>query len=352
MISSFAINNRPIGPTHPCYIIAEMSANHGQNFDRAIRLIEAAKKAGADAVKLQTYTPDTLTIRCESGPFRIGGGTLWDGQTLHDLYQKAFMPWEWQPRLMEAARQIGIELFSTPFDPTAVDFLESMGVSVQKIASFELVDLPLIEKVARTGKPLIMSTGMASIREIDEAMTTARNAGAVQIALLKCTSAYPAPAVEMNLLTIPHLRDLYRTPVGLSDHTPGSTVAIAATVLGASIIEKHFTLSRSVPGPDSAFSMEPPELKAMVTDIRTAEQALGIPCYGPSGAEERKSLAFRRSLFVVKPIKAGEVFSHENIRSIRPSHGLPPRHLAHVIGKTALKDLDTGTPLAWHLISS
>ena len=341
--------SRRIGWGEPVYIVAELSANHNQDFEQAVALIHAAKEAGADAVKLQTYTPDTLTIPSDKEYFRIGGGTLWDGRTLYDLYGEAYMPWEWQPKLKEIADDIGIDLFSTAFDLTAVDFLEEMGVPVHKVASFEIVDIPLIEKMARTGKPLIISTGMATLGEIEEAVQAARRAGATQIALLKCTSAYPAPPEEMNLRTIPHLSEAFGVPVGLSDHTLGIAVPVAAVALGACIVEKHFTLSRDIPGPDSAFSLEPQEFKAMVEAIRTAEKALGEVHYGVS-EREAQSRIFRRSLFVVRDMRAGEVFTDENVRSIRPGYGLPPKYLPEILGRRAVKDIEKGTPLNWRLI--
>ncbi|RLE08392.1 pseudaminic acid synthase, partial [Candidatus Aerophobetes bacterium] len=310
------VNRRRIGTGYPTYIVAELSANHCQSFGRAVELINKAKEVGADAVKLQTYTPDTVTINVDADLFRHGEGTLWAGRTLYDLYSEACMPWEWQPKLKKIADEIGIDLFSTAYDPTAVDFLEEMGVPVHKVASFEIVDIPLIERMARTGKPLIISTGMATLSEIEEAVQTAQRAGATQIALLKCTSAYPAPPEEMNLRTIPHLAEAFGVPVGLSDHTLGIAVPVAAVALGACIVEKHFTLSRDVPGPDSAFSLEPHEFKAMVEAIRTAEKALGEVRYEVE-EQEAKSRVFRRSLFVVKDMKAGEVFTEENVRSIR-----------------------------------
>ena len=343
------INGRRIGPGYSTYLIAEMSANHNQDFDQAVRIIQAAKEAGADAVKIQTYTPDTLTIKSDRKYFQVSGGTLWDGRTLYDLYEEAYTPWEWQPRLQAVARDLGLDFFSTAFDASAVDFLEEMGVPVHKIASFEIVDLPLIEKMARTGKPLIISTGMASLAEIDEAVSTARKAGASQVALLKCTSAYPAPPEEMHLRTIPHLAQAFQAPVGLSDHTLGIAVPIAAVALGACIIEKHFTLSRDLAGPDSAFSLEPLEFKAMVASVRTAEKALGQVHYGANTHEEM-SLVFRRSLFVVKDMKAGEVLTSENIRSIRPGFGLHSRHLQSILGRKAAQDVAAGTPLSWDLL--
>jgi len=342
------INGRRIGPDCPVYIIAEMSANHGQNFDQAVDLVKAAKACGADAVKLQTYTPDTLTIDCDSECFRIQG-TLWDGRNLYDLYKEAFTPWEWQPKLKRVADEVGLDLFSTPFDDSAVDFLERMNVPAYKVASFENGDLPLLRKVAATGKPMIVSTGMATLAEIDELVQTIRAAGGEQLALLKCTSAYPAPPEEMNLRTIPHLARAFDVPVGLSDHTLGSAVAVAAVSLGACIIEKHFTLSRESTGPDSAFSLEPDEFKAMVDGLRMAERALGKVHYGLSPAEE-KSRVFRRSLFIVEDVKAGEVFTSRNIRSIRPADGLHPRCLDNVLGCRAAHDIKRGTPLVWEMV--
>ena len=349
MAESITIGKRGIGAGHPVYAIAELSANHNQDFDRAIRIVEAAKNAGADAVKLQTYTPDTITMRSEKEQFHIGGGTLWDGRNLYELYGEAYTPWEWQPRLKKAANDLGLDLFSSPFDPTAVDFLEGMNVPAYKLASLELVDLPLIEKMARTGKPLIMSTGMATIEEIEEALRTARQAGAAQIALLKCTSAYPALPEEMNLRTIPELSRRFKVPVGLSDHTMGIAAPVAAVALGACIIEKHLTLSRSDPGPDSAFSLEPHEFKAMVEAVRVAEKALGEIHFGVS-PKEANSRTFRRSLFVVRDVKRGELFTAENVRSIRPGHGLHTRHLPEVLGLHAARDIDRGTPLSWELV--
>jgi len=350
MSSFLKIGERLVGAGHPVYIVGELSANHHQQFDEALKLIKAAKEAGADAVKLQTCTPDTLTIRCEKAEFRIGGGTPWDGKTLYDLYSEAYMPWEWQPKLKKLADDLGIDLFSTPYDRTAVDFLEKMGVPAYKVASFEIVDIPLIEYIASKGKPMIISTGMATLAEIDEAVQAARKAGASQIALLKCTSAYPALPEQMNLRTIPDLAKKFRVPVGLSDHTMGIAVPVAAVALGACIVEKHFTLSRGVPSPDSGFSLEPQEFKAMVEAIRTAEKAAGKVTYEVS-EQEAKSRVFRRSLFVVEDMKQGEAFTEENVRSIRPGHGLHPRHLKEVLGRRAARDIPRGTPLTWELIS-
>lgn len=348
MIPSVEIGNRRIGQNYPVYIIAEMSANHNQNYDQAVRIIHAAKKAGADAVKLQTYKPDTLSIKSDSPEFQIKSGTLWDKSTLYELYSEAYMPWDWQPKLKKITNALGLDLFSTAFDPTAVDFLEKMDVPVHKVASFEIVDIPLIEKMARTGKPLIISTGMATLGEIEEAVKAARNAGATEIALLKCTSAYPALPEEMNLRTIPHLAKAVGVPVGLSDHTLGIAVPVASVAMGACIVEKHFTLSRSNPGPDSAFSLEPHEFQAMVDAIRETEKALGEVHYKIT-KQEVASRVFRRSLFIVKDIKAGEIFTGENVRSIRPGYGLEPKYLNDVLGKKAKKDLKKGTPLSWEM---
>jgi pseudaminic acid synthase len=350
MTDHFQIGSRKIGPDAPVYVIAEVSANHNQDFDRAMQTIYAARNAGADAVKLQTYTPDTITLASDRNEFRINAGTLWDGRTLHDLYREAFMPWEWQPRLKKMAEDLGMDLFSTAFDPTAVDFLEQMNVPVHKIASFELVDIPLIQKMARTHKPLIISTGMATAEEIDEAVQSACTAGATEIALLKCTSAYPAPPEDMNLRTIPEMMRRFAVPVGLSDHTMGVAVPVAAVALGACIIEKHLTLSRSDPGPDSAFSLEPEEFKNMVDAVRTAEKALGAVSFGAAGKQE-SSKSFRRSLFAVEDIQRGAEFTVRNIRSIRPGHGLHPRHLPEMLGKRASRDIKKGSPLNWDLVA-
>jgi len=348
MPAHIRIGRRDIGVRHPVYVIAEISANHHQDFEQAVNIVRAAKDAGADAVKLQTYTPDTMTIASERPEFRING-TIWNGRNLYELYGEAYTPWEWQPRLKQVANDLGLDLFSTPFDPTAVDFLEEMGVPAHKLASFELVDIPLIEKMARTGKPLIMSTGMATVEEIDEAVRRARQGGAAEIALLKCTSAYPARAEEMNLRTIPELARRFDVPAGLSDHSMDEAVPVAAVALGACIIEKHLTLSRSEIGPDSMFSLEPSEFKAMVDAVRVAERSLGTIHFGVEGKEVASRL-FRRSLFVVKDLKCGEVFTLENVRSIRPGHGLHTRHLAEVLGQCASHDIERGTPLSWDLV--
>lgn len=342
------INGHRVGPGFPTYIVAEMSANHNQDFNQAVRILKAAKDAGADAVKLQTFTPDSLAIDCGSEHSRVNG-TIWNGRTLYDLYSETAMPWEWQPKLKVIADELDLDLFSTAFDPSAVDFLEDMGVPVHKIASFEIVDIPLIEKMARTGKPLIISTGMATLGEIEDAVQAACNAGAAQIALLKCTSAYPALPEEMNLRTIPHLAEAFHIAVGLSDHSLGIAVPVAAVALGACIAEKHFTLSRNIPGPDSAFSLEPKEFKEMADAIRVAEKALGEVHYAVT-EHEASSRVFRRSLFVVKDMKESGVFTEENLRSIRPGYGLHPRHIKDLLGRRASKAIAQGTPLSWDLV--
>src|SRR5882757_8093217 len=350
MTTEITIGNRCIGPGRPTYVIAELSANHNQSFDQAVRILHAAKDAGVDAVKLQTYTADTITLRSDKEYFRITGGTLWDGRILHDLYQEAFTPWDWQPKLKKIAEDLGMHLFSSAFDGSAVDFLEQMDVPAHKVASCELVDIGLIEKMASTGKPLIMSTGMASAEEISEAVQAARGAGATQIALLQCTSAYPTPPEEANLVTIPELARRFDCPVGLSDHTMGVAVPIAAVALGACILEKHLCLRRADGGPDGAFSLEPEEFKAMVDAVRIAERALGSVQFAPS-ASEVNSRRFRRSLFVVEDVKRDELFTARNIRSIRPADGLHPRHLQEILGKRAAHDVERGTPLSWTLVS-
>lgn len=343
-----SIANRRIGRGYPVYVIAEMSANHNQDFERAVKIAEAAKAAGADALKLQTYTADTMTLDCDKECFRIKG-TIWNGNNLYQLYQQALTPWDWHPKLKRVCDDLGLTLFSTPFDPTSVDFLEDMDVPAYKIASFELVDIPLLKKVARTGKPIIMSTGMATPEEIDEALAAIKGEGNNQVVLLKCTSAYPAPLEEMNLNTIPALVEAYGLPVGLSDHTLGSVAAVAAVALGGCVLEKHLTLSRNDPGPDSAFSTEPLEFKAMVGDIRAVEKALGTATYEIT-AKQKENRVFRRSLFVVKDIKAGEIFSMNNIRSIRPGGGLHTRYLEQVLGKKAVTEIRRGVPLSWDLV--
>jgi pseudaminic acid synthase len=350
MSNSITIGDYKIGYDQPTFIIAEMSANHNQSFDVAVKTIKAVKETGADAIKLQTYTPDTITIDCDNEYFQIKQGTIWDGQTLYDLYQKAYTPWEWQPKLKEIAEDIGLICFSSPFDETSVDFLESMGVPAYKIASSEVVDIPLIQRIAATGKPIIISVGMASLAEIDEAISTIRKTSNSEIALLKCTCAYPALPEEMNLKTIPDLAEKYAVPVGISDHTLGVTVPVVAVALGARIVEKHFTLSRDVFGPDSEFSLEPEEFEEMVKAIRIAEKALGEISYRPARREEISKL-YRKSLFITKDIKKGELLTKENIKSIRPGYGLHPRFLREVLGRCAVKNINRGTPLSWDLLT-
>ena len=343
------IGNFEIGNDNKVFVIAELSANHNKDFEIAKKTIYAVKESGADAIKLQTYTPDTITIDCDNEYFQIKQGTIWDGTTLYKLYQKAYTPWEWQPELKQIAEEIGLVCFSSPFDKTAVDFLEKMNVPAYKIASFEIVDLPLIEYVASKKKPVIISTGIATEEEINDAVEICRKTGNNQIALLKCTSEYPAPIEDVNLNTIPYLKEKFQTIVGLSDHTLGTVVPAAAVAIGAQIIEKHFILDRKIGGPDSSFSLEPNEFKKMVDEIQNVEKALGKAGF-ELNEKIKNSRKFARSLFVVKDIKAGQVFTEENVRSIRPSNGLSPKHLKDIIGKKAKKDLEKGTPLNWNII--
>ncbi|MGK9476880.1 pseudaminic acid synthase [Melioribacter sp. OK-6-Me] len=331
------------------FIIAELSANHNQNFQTAIDSIKAIKECGADAVKLQTYTPDTITIDCDNEYFQIKQGTIWDGVTLYQLYQKAYTPWEWQPELKKFAEELGLICFSSPFDKTAVDFLEKMNVPAYKIASFEITDIPLIEYAASKGKPMIISTGIANEEDIQEAIDACKRMNNDQIALLKCTSSYPAPIEDVNLNTIPYMKEKFKTIVGLSDHTMGTVVPVAAVALGARIIEKHFILDRKIGGPDSSFSLEPSEFKKMVEDIRNAEKALGKATF-EINEKVKKSRTFARSLFAVKDIKEGELLTEENVRSIRPSYGLHPKFLKQVVGRKAKTYIKKGTPLKWDLI--
>jgi len=343
------IFNRKISPKESTFIIAELSANHLQNFDLAVDTIKAIKESGADAVKLQTYTPDTITIDSDNEYFQIKQDSLWDGKTLYQLYQDAYTPWEWQPELKKLAEDIGLICFSSPFDKTAVDFLEHMNVPAYKVASFEITDIPLIEYVASKGKPIIISTGIASLAEIEEAINACKRMGNNQIALLKCTSEYPTPLEDVNLRTIPNLAETFNVVVGLSDHTLGISVPIAAVALGASIIEKHFILDRKLGGPDSAFSLEPEEFRAMVKSVRESEKALGNVSYELT-EKIKKSREFSRSLFVVEDMKAGETFTEMNIKSIRPGFGLPPKHLQEILGKKAIEAIKKGTPLDWSLV--
>lgn len=331
------------------FVIAELSANHNQDFDLALKTVKAAKSAGADAIKLQTYTADTITIDCDNKWFQIRQGTIWDGMTLYKLYQQAYTPWEWQPKLKKYAESLGLICFSSPFDRSSVDFLEKMNVPAYKIASFEITDIPLIEYVASKNKPVIISTGIAKVEEIEEAIDACKRMGNDQYALLKCTSSYPAPIEEANLLTIPDMSKRFKCVVGLSDHTLGDITAITAVALGAKIIEKHFILDRSIGGPDADFSMEPKSFKKMVDSIREVEKVLGKKTYVLSD-KNCASRNFSRSIFVVKDIKKNEVFSDENIRSIRPGSGLPPKYLAEIYGKKAMKDIERGTPLSKELI--
>lgn len=341
-------NKTIIGADAPAYLIAELSANHAGSLARAKELIHAAREAGADCVKLQTYTPDTLTLDCDNPYFRIEGG-LWAGETLYQLYQKAYTPWDWQPVLKEEAEKVGIDFFSTPFDRTAVDFLEEMGVEFYKIASFELVDLPLIAYAASKGKPMILSTGMASLAEIDEAVRTVRCQGNDSIALLRCASAYPAVSEQMNLRTMQNMARTFQVPVGLSDHSMGSVAAVAAVALGAKVIEKHFCLDRAIENPDAAFSMTPQEFAQMVKDVRQAERAVGSVCYGTS-EQETDNLSFRKSVFAVKEIQKGEKLTKENVKVIRPGYGLEPKYFPQILGQTALRRIPRGTPLQFDLI--
>lgn len=343
------INGREIGPGCPMYIVAEISANHLGRYEEAEKLVRSAKAAGADAVKLQTYTPETMTLDCESPLFRISG-TIWEGRKLFDLYREAMTPWEWHPGLKRVADELGITFFSSPFDATAVDFLETLDVPAYKVASFELGDIPLLKRIAATRKPVIASTGMATQEEITEALATLRASGSGQVALLKCTSAYPAPAEDMNLRAIPKLIELFGVPVGLSDHTLTGTAAVTAVALGASILEKHITSSRKAVSPDSAFSMEPAEFAAMVEAVRFAEKTLGRAILQTAPHEEASRI-FRRSLFVTADVTEGETFTSANVRCIRPAHGLHPRHLDEVLGRKAARKIARGTPMSWDIIA-
>ncbi|WP_380056227.1 pseudaminic acid synthase [Falsihalocynthiibacter sp. SS001] len=349
MHPKFSISGRSVDASLSPYIIAELSGNHNGDLDRALALVDAAAKTGADAVKLQTYTADTITIDVDRPEFRISGG-LWDGRSLHELYQEASTPWEWHEALIERATAHGLHCFSSPFDPTAVDFLEGLNVPAYKIASFELVDTPLIRKVAAQGKPMIMSTGVANYAEIEDALRAAREGGATDIALLHCISAYPAKPEEMRLGTIQALANAFGVPVGLSDHTLGSAVAVASIARGAVIIEKHMTLARADGGPDADFSLEPDEFTQLVADCRMAHAALGEPRYDRQGVGGTNA-TFRRSLYVVEDIAAGDALTNENVRSIRPGLGLAPKHLDDVLGQKATRDLKRGEPLAWDMFS-
>ena len=347
---NICIDGRKIGVDQTPFIIAEMSGNHNQSLDRAMEIVEAAAKTGAHALKIQTYTPDTMTLDLDEREFHISDpGSLWAGTSLYKLYGESYTPWEWHKPIFERARELGIIAFSTPFDDTAVDFLETLDVPCYKISSFENTDLPLIRRVAATGKPLIISTGMATIGELDETVRAARDGGCKDLILLKCTSTYPATATNTNILTIPHLRKLFDCEVGLSDHTMGVGVSVASVALGATVIEKHFTLSRADGGVDSAFSMEPAELAQLVVAAECAWRALGQVSYGPT-VSETKSLQFRRSLYVVRDIKAGDVMTRDNVRAIRPGLGLPTKFFDVVLGKKIIRDVKRGTPVQWELL--
>ena len=341
------IAGQSIGIEHPPYIIAEMSANHNGSIENAFKIIEAAKQSGADVVKLQTYRPDTITLNCDSEDFRIHGG-LWDGRTLYELYEEAHMPWDWHAPLFAHARKHGITIFSSPFDNTAVDLLEDLNAPAYKIASFEAVDLPLIKYVASTGKPMIISTGMANAEEIQEAIEAAREGGCKELAILHCVSGYPAPAEDYNLRTIPDMMQRFGLVTGLSDHTLDNTTAITSVGMGASIIEKHFTLNRSGGGPDDSFSLEPAELLALCKDSKTAWSALGRVDYGRKSSEEG-NVKFRRSLYFVKDLKAGDVITEDAVRSVRPGFGLAPKHLVNLIGKRVIKDVAMKTPVSFSI---
>ena len=346
----FSIGNRRVGPTERPYLIAEMSGNHNQSLDRALALVDAAAASGADAIKLQTYTADTMTLDVRAEGFVIDDPkSLWNGRQLYELYQEAHTPWDWHAPIMARSRERGLHCFSSPFDETAVDFLDGLGVPAFKIASFENTDLPLIRKVARTGKPMIISTGMASAAEIDEAVRTARDAGCQSIALLKCTSTYPATPENTNLRTIPNMRETFGCEVGLSDHTMGHGCAVAAVAMGAALIEKHFTLRRADGGVDSAFSLEPEEFQQLRTETERAWLGLGQVTYGGTAAEE-KSRAFRRSLYIARDVKAGETLDNSNLRIVRPGFGLPPKFYDMLLGKRVSRDLSAGTPLSWDLL--
>ncbi len=349
-MNEFAIDGRMIGPSHAPFIIAEMSGNHNKSLDRAMEIVEAAADAGAHALKLQTYTADTMTIDLAEGDFFIGDPkSLWKGTSLHNLYKEAQTPWEWHAPIFKRARELGIIPFSTPFDETAVDFLEELGVPCYKIASFENTDLPLIRRVAATGKPMIVSTGMASLAELEETVRTAREAGCRDLVLLKCTSTYPATPDNTNIRTIPNMRELFECQVGLSDHTMGIGVSVASVALGATVIEKHFTLNRSDGGVDSTFSMEPSEMAALVVESERAWRAMGCISYGACDAE-KKSQQFRRSLYIVQDLEAGDVLTSANVRAIRPGFGLPTKYIGQMLGCRVTSNVKRGTPLDWALI--
>lgn len=347
---SINIAGKNIGVDYPPFIIAEMSGNHNQSLERALEIVEAAAKTGAHALKIQTYTPDTMTLNLDEREFHISDPkSLWSGTSLYKLYGEAYTPWEWHKSIFDRANELGMIAFSTPFDDTAVDFLEDLNVPCYKIASFENTDIPLIKRVAATGKPMIISTGMATVAELDETVRAAREAGCVNLILLKCTSTYPATAENTNILTIPHMHEMYRCQVGLSDHTMGVGVSVASVALGATIIEKHFTLNRSDGGVDSTFSMEPHEMTQLVIETKRAWESLGNISYGATDSEKR-SLQFRRSLYVVADMKAGDIFTQKNVRAIRPGLGLPTKYLEVFIGKKIGKNTKAGTALSWDML--
>jgi pseudaminic acid synthase len=349
MNKEIRIGNFVINEASPTFIIAEMSANHLFDFDRAVKIIQAAKDAGADAIKIQTYTPDTITLDCDDPCFQITQGTIWDGTTLHKLYESAYTPWEWQPKLKKIAEDMGLIFFSSPFDLTSIDFLEEMNVPVYKVASFEITDIPFIKKIAKTGKPIIMSTGIAYMSDIELAMRTCREAGNENVILLKCTSSYPAPYEDINLKTIPSMKETFDCITGLSDHTMGSAVAGAGVALGAKVVEKHLTLSRADGGADAAFSMEPQEFKEMVDNIRKIEKAVGRVTYDLTD-KQKAEREHTRSLFVAQDMKAGDVFTPDNLRSVRPGNGLHTKYYEELLGKKISKDARLGTPMSWDLV--
>lgn len=346
MSKRIKLGNRFVGEGERTYIVAEVSANHLQDYDRAEAIIKAAKEAGADAVKLQTYTPDTITLDCDNDYFQITQGTIWDGTTLHKLYETAYTPWEWQPRLMRYANDLGLDCFSSPFDETAVDFMQEMDMPAYKVASFEINDIPLIRKIARIGKPVIFATGIAYLEDIERALRVCREEGNEQIVLLKCTSAYPSPYEDMNLKVIPNMAEVFGCITGLSDHSMGTAAAVASVALGGKMIEKHLTLSREDGGPDGAFSMEPAEFKRMVEDVRIVEKALGKVTYELT-QKQKNSREDSRSLFAVKDIRAGEELTKDNVRSIRPAFGMHTMYYEEILGRKACKDIAKGTPLSW-----
>jgi pseudaminic acid synthase len=350
MEKQIRIGNKNVGNNCPVFIIAEMSANHLLDFERAVKIIEQAKKCGVDAIKLQTYTPDTMTIDCDKSYFHINQGTIWDGTTLYKLYQSAYTPWEWQPKLKGIAEELGLICFSSPFDDTSVDFLEKLNVPAYKVASFEITDIPLIRKIAKLNKPVILSTGIAQIEDIERAIQVCMEEENNQVILLKCASAYPTPYEDMNLKTISNMKETFGCITGLSDHTMGTATAVAAVAMGAKVIEKHLTLSRKDGGPDGMFSMEPDELKKLVDEIRIVEKAMGDVKYELT-SKQKKNREHSRSLFVIRDMKQGECFTVDNVRSIRPGFGMHPMYFENILGKRAKIDIEKGSPLSWELIN-